>query len=489
MAGFNLVRNARAFFTTNLNATTKVVTLTGHTAATTTELQVLNGFSFSQNPEAQTITISEAGTAPARGQRSFNTALAPVEFSFSTYIRPSGTTTIDCEEKVLWNSLLSSQAIDTTGLSVSTVSAFTRTANLDTVTFTCAAANLSGAGIAVGDVITISSITGTDAIEWNAPAILDAVTAGTISAATGIRIKYLRAPAGAATAPATAPTSLKIHKGAITQNATAGTEGAYLLAHCGGSNKNQLQAFGLIVSVDGVTYLIDNCALNQASVDFGLDGIAMVQWTGNGTALRQIAGTFTASGGTFGGTVGVTGSYTQKNTSANFITNKLSTVTLASNLRGLGTSTSYTVAITGGNMTINNNIQYVTPEILGVVNSPIGYFTGTRAISGNLTAYLKTGTNTTGTLLTDMLSNASTTTETKYALELAIGGHSNSVKVELDMPAVSLQIPSVETQDVLSTTINFTAEGFDASTSAAAGGTASYDLEQTNELLIRYYSA
>ena len=488
MAGFNLVRNARAFFTTNVNATSKVVTLTGHTAASTNELQVLNGFSFSQNTESQTITVSEAGVAPARGQRAFNTALAPVEFSFSTYIRPSGSGPVDCEEKVLWNALLSSQAIDLTGLSVSTVSAFTRTANLDTVTFTCAAANLSGAGIAVGDVITISTITGTDAQEWNAPAILDAITAGTASAATGIRIKYLRAPAGAATSPATAPTSLKIHKGAITQNALAGTEAAYLLAHAGGSNKNQLQAFGIIVSVDNVTYLLDNCALNQASIEFGLDGIAMVAWTGNATAMRQLGAT-TATTGTFGGASGITGSYTQKNTSANFITNKLSTVTLASNLRGLGTSTSYTVAITGGNLTINNNINYVTPEILGVVNAPIGYFTGTRAISGNLTAYLKTGTNTTGTLLTDMLSAASTATETKYAMEIAVGGHTNAVKVELDMPAVSLQIPSVETQDVISTTINFTAEGFDGSTSAAAGGTASYDLEAVNELFVRYYSA
>ncbi len=486
MPGFNLIRNARAFFTTNLNAS-KVVQTTGFTAANAQELQVMNGFSYSQNTETQTITVSEAGLNVARSQRTFNTALAPVEFSFSTYLRPSGTTTIDAEEKVLWNAILSANAIDLTGPSVSTVSAFTRTASSDTVTFTCAAANLSGAGIAVGDVITISSITGTDAIEWNAPAILDAITAGTASAATGIRIKYLRAPAGAATAPATAPTSLKIHKGAVTQNAAAAPEAAYLLAHSGGSNKNQLQAFGMIIIVDGVTYVIDNCALNQATIDFGLDGIAMVQWTGNGTALRQLGTNATATTGTFGG--GLTGNYTQKNTAANFITQKLATVTLASNLRGLGASTAYTVAITGGSFSINNNIQYITPEILGVVNAPIGYFTGTRAISGTLNAYLKTGTNTTASLLSDMLAASSTTTEPKYAMEIAIGGHTNAVKVELDLPAVMLQIPTIETQDVLSTTINFTAEAFDGSTSAAGGGTASFDLENANELFVRYYSA
>lgn len=486
MPGFNLIRNARAFFTTNLN-NARVVQATGFTAANAFELQVLNGFSYSQNTETQTITVNEAGLNVARGQRTFNTALAPVEFSFSTYIRPSGTTTIDAEEKVLWNALMHNQPIDLTGLTVATVSAFTRTASSDIVTFTCAAANLQTAGIAVGDVVTVSSITGADAIEWNAPAIVDAITAGTVSAATGIRLKYLRAPAGVATAPAAAPTTLKLHKGAITQNAAAAPEAAYMLAHSGGSNKNQLQSFGMIIIVDGVTYLIDNCALNQATIDFGLDGIAMVQWTGNGTALRQLGTNATAAAGTFGG--GLTGNYTQKNVTANFITQKLATVNLASNLRGLGSSTSYSVAITGGSFTINNNIQYITPEILGVVNTPIGYYTGTRAISGTLNAYLKTGTNGTASLLSDMLAASATTTEPKYAMEIAIGGHTNGVRVELDLPAVMLQIPTVETQDVLSTTINFTAEGFTSTTSAAAGGTADFDIEQSNELFIRYYSA
>lgn len=485
MPGFNLVRNARAFFTTNLN-TSKVVQTTGFLPANTSELQVLNGFSYSQNTETQVITVNEAGNTVARSQRTFNTALAPVEFSFSTYLRPSGTAVIDAEEKVLWNALLNSNAPDLVGLSVATVSAFTRTASSDTVTFTCAAANLSGAGIAVGDVITVSGILGTDAAEWNMPAVLDAVTAGTAAAATGIRIRYLLAPAGVATSPATAPTALKLHKGAITQNVAVAPNPAYMLAHSGGSNKNQLQAFGMIIIADGVTYLIDNASMGQATVDFGLDGIATVQWTGSGTALRQLATNATAVTGTFGSAL--TGTYTQKNTTANFITNKLATVALASNIRGLNGGTAYNVALTGGSFTVNNNITYVTPEILGVVNSPIGYFTGTRAISGTLNAYLKTGTNNTAQLLTDMLAGSATNTETKFSLDLAIGGSSNGVRVELDLPAVMLQIPTIDTQDVLSTTINFTAQGFDGSTSAASGATASYDLEQSNELFIRYYS-
>lgn len=479
MAGFNLVRNARAFFTTNLNASTKAVLGTGHTSGTTQEIQVLNGFTFSQNTETQNITVSEAGLDPARGQRTFNTALAPVEFSFSTYVRPTGSTTVDCEEKVLWNALLGTNAIDLTGTTI-TVTGFDR-ASATTDVVTIDTTDVDVAGFAVGDIITISGVTGAGAIEWNQPAKITAISG------SAVEIKYAKAPAEAAgTEPATAPTSIKFHRGAVTQNAAAGGEGAYLLAHAAGSNKNQLQAFGMVITLDNITYVIDNCALNQASIEFGLDGIATVAWTGNGTTLRQLSET-TAAGGTFSG--GLTGNYQQKNTSAHFITNKLATVTLASNIRALGSSTAYTIAITGGNLTINNNINYVTPEILGVVNAPIGYFTGTRAVSGNLTAYLKTGTNSTATLLSDMLSASSTTTESKYAIEIAIGGHANPIKVEIDLPAVMLQIPTIETADVLSTTINFTAEGFDGTSSGSAGGTADYDLEAANDFSLRYYSA
>ena len=490
MAGFNLLRNAKAFFTTNLTSTADpTVAVTGASATNTFEIQVLGGLSFNQSTNAQNITVNEAGDAPARGQRSFNTSLAPVEFSFSTYVRPSGTTTIDCEEKVLWNALLNSKAIDLTGTTLTTVGAFTRTASLSEITFTCTAFNLTTAGIAVGDTVTISGILGTDAIEWNQPVEITA-RAGVDTACTGLTIVYLKAPAGTGTAPATVPTTFKIHKGAVTQNLAASPEASYLLAHSGGSNKNQLQAFGMVIAIDDTTYLLDNCALNQVSVDFGLDGITTLAWTGNATAIRQVAAT-TASAGTLTG--GFAGSYTQKNTAAKYITNKLSTVTLKSTVRGIGTGAkTYALALTGGNFTISNNINYITPENLGVVNAPVTYYTGTRAISGSFNAYLKTGAgNQTSTLLSDMLTASSTSTEPKFSTEIQIGGGSNTVKVEVEMPAVTLQIPTIDAGgDILSTVINFTSQGFDGTSStAAANATAAYDVENSNDLFIRYYSA
>jgi len=114
----NLLRNSRVFYTTNLTSTGKVAT-TGHTVSTTRELQVLDGFSFSQNTGPETVTVNEAGASPIRGQRSFNTSLEPVDWSFSTYIRPKfneGSTVltaldsddkVDAEEYVMWNSMAS----------------------------------------------------------------------------------------------------------------------------------------------------------------------------------------------------------------------------------------------------------------------------------------------------------------------------------------------------------------------------------------------
>jgi hypothetical protein len=51
------------------------------------------------------------------------------------------------------------------------------------------------------------------------------------------------------------------------------------------------------------------------------------------------------------------------------------------------------------------------------------------------------------------------------------------------MPGVSLGVPSVEIADVVSTAITFNAQGTDSTTS---GNT--YDIENTNDLSVRYYS-
>jgi len=374
---FNLIRNARVFFSTNVDAVTGVIKALGCTTSNTFEIQVLDGLSFSQNTSSETVTLSEGGNTPVRGQRSFNTALDPVDFSFSTYMRPrDGGTNITAEESVLWNAMF---AVDAIG--------------------------------------------GTNPSWSEAPSVATAVTIN--------------------------------------------------------SQKHQLQKFGLIILLDGSSYAIDNCVLDTATVDFGLDAIATIAWTGKGTILRQISGLAASTGGTvtFSGATGVLeGTAKGKNTTAPIIANKLSTLEVTAGIDGTGTA--YTIALTGGSLTISNNVSYLTPANLGVVNLPATYFTGTRSITGSLTAYLRTGSTNSAGLLADMLAASSSEVDPEFLVLVAVGGASNSVRVEFDMPACVLTIPAISTDQVVSVNINFTAQGSTAS---------AFDVGAANELEVRYY--
>lgn len=475
----NLVRNSRVFFTTNVDATTGVINATGATTSNTFEIQVLDGFTFSQNTNADTVTISEAGTAPVRGQRSFNTSLAPVDFSFSTYARPYNSgSAITAEESVLWNALLGTTAAGTAAITIGgTISGVTYGFSNGVGTVTISGTSLTAVGVSVGDIVTIGSIStttpATSNTAINAPATVKAISG------TSITLELVNPTTTATTI--TTPASIKFYKSAWAPVSTA-----YSVATAAQSNSNQLQKFGMIFVVDSVAYAIDNAALAQVSIDFGLDAIATLAWTGQATSLRQI--TTALSGSTFTG-AGFAGTVQAKNTSAGYITNKLSTVSMSLvNAIGAATAgTTYAVALTGGSITINNNITYITPANLGVVNLPVTYYTGTRAISGTLNAYLKTGSgvSSTGQLLADMLAAASTTIEPMVSLQIAIGGSANTVKVVLDMPASTITIPSVDVQQVVSTSINFTAEGYVPS--ATANGNV-FDLEKTNDIAVRYYA-
>jgi hypothetical protein len=406
----NLLRNSRVFYTTNLktDGTGEILT-TGFTDTNTREIQVLDGFSFSQNTGQETITTSEAGPAPVRGQRSFNTSLEPVDWSFSTYVRPNlvegasvslGTLDaddyVDCEESVLWNSL-SGYAAHSIG----------------------AAAATTGQG-------------------WTT---------------------------------------------------TVGT-GAVSTVAFGNSNKHQLHAFGLLIVFDDITFAIDNCAIDSATIDFGLDAIATIAWAGKGTVMRKLGTKITLVDNTTTGistmSGGVTGTAKLKNTAAFYIANKLSIMELSvpSTYAGITAASPklYDIALTGGSFTISNNLTYLTPANLGVVNRPITYFTGTRAVTATVNAYLKTGTgiNTTATLLSDLLTSSQTYTDNKFKVLVKLGG-AGSTRVELDLPTVQLTIPSIASEQVISTSINMTAQGYNSSSST-------YDLEQTNEVTVKYYA-
>ena len=338
MSTFNLIRNSRVFFTTKIDATTKEV-LTGssnaHLATTTFELQVMDGFTFSQATNADTITLSEAGNNPVRGQRSFNTSLGNVEFSFSTYVRPKlAGGLVSCEERVLWNALLSDQPLTSSSVSITpaatpAVTAAAAIAGQSGNQVTIAVANTVQPNVTAGRIYNITGVVGAGASKANNPVKVISCSS------TVLVLEYLTSQAITGTLAAGSWTVAKLSSTAWNEYAaiTADTTGIvtpYAALNTALSNKNQLQPFGMIMVVDNATYLIDNCAMDQAVLDFGLDGIAMIAWTGKGTALRSLSdadATTFGSGNSFSSlaTGAVQGAYLAKDTTAQFITNKLST--------------------------------------------------------------------------------------------------------------------------------------------------------------------
>ena len=484
-SNINLSRNTKVYFTTNVNATTGAVLETGSTTANTFQIQVLDGYSFSQATTQSTIQISEAGNTPSRGQRAFNTALNPVEWSFSTYVRPALTGAagpVTAAEKVLWNALLGDATVDSTGTTITSLTRLASTAPviaataspLATVVLNAALSKIvngTSTTLAIGDIININGIAETS---FNQPAKITAVSTNTYT------VEFAIAPTISTTATVAGSSA---YTGQWAQGTTATTGFSYVSTM--GANKNQLQKFGLIFVVDNVLYGVDNCAMDQVSVDFGLDAIAMAAWSGKGTSLNKLS-TLT----------GLTITSTPASTKASYITNKLSTMTLKSNIGGSAYTTTaakaYVIPITGGNITIANNINYQTPTNLAVVNVPIGYYTGQRAVSGNVTAYLRTGSDTgstgldSGALLSTLLTATTGTdgVEPKYFVRLEMGGSTATNRVEFEMPGAVLQIPAVNVADVVATTINFSGQGFNADVTNQQ----LFDVTKDNELLIRYYS-
>jgi len=449
----NLSRNTRVFFTT-LDRTVDNP-LTGFLNTNTYEIKVMDGYSFSQSTEQQTITLSEAGTAPIRGERSFNSKINPVEWSLSTYIRPYLSGTVTAPEKYLWNAAMGSTPINTTSYAVAIGGAVRSGTGTVADPWKLSVTGAAGAftGLGVGDAVELTGML---------PAAMNGIwPILTWTSATQVILDFGGIdPAGASNTQAgTAKT------GSWYETASKATSSTV------GSNKNQLEKFGLVFKVDNTYYKVHNCAVNQAEVSFDLQGIAMIAWSGFGTELAEI---------TDSGAKSALDALTFPSTADNYITNKLSTTTVQAQIGGGGTT--YTVPITGGNLTINNNIEYITPENLGDINKSIGYFTGSRSITGALNAYLKTGANESGTLLANIVSGLATSSETKYKLQIEVGGISNPTRVELKMDGCQLQVPTVEIQDVVSTTINFTAQGFHS-----IGGAGVYEIGKTNNLVVSYY--
>lgn len=327
------------------------------------EVPVLDGFSFSQATNSTEVTLAEmedSSGVSKRGRRMFNDSLAPVEWSFSTYVRP----------------------FKTTG---------------------------SGAG-AAND--TANNHHAVEEVLW-------ALMVGDATYTSHDFTGFTRDT-----------TDLDISF-ANSNKATLGTADIFFSLDDGGS--------------DPVVYKCASAVVNEASIDFDIDGLATINWSGFASTLTEDSKPTKTV-------------YEDVSATDNFIRNRLTQLTITANdtttFPGSSSGT-YTLTLTGGSITVSNNITYITPETLGSVNVPVGHVTGARSITGNFNCYLglDSGTNT-GTstdFFNDMTSTAARNkVVNSFQTTFKIGGASATPRMEFAMGTAHFEIPSHGIEDVIS---------------------------------------
>lgn len=189
------------------------------------------------------------------------------------------------------------------------------------------------------------------------------------------------------------------------------------------------------------TYKIDGCVVNEASIDFDIDGIATINWSGFGKIITEdTAPTATITEGTLA------------TDTDNFIRNRLTSLAATTTMGGHPAT--YNLVLTGGNITISNNITFLTPETLGVVNQPLGHVTGTRSVSGNFTCYLNAEDDSSAELFENIIEDTTKITN-NFTLLFKVGGGTATPRVELNMAQCHLEVPTHSIDDIISIETNF----------------------------------
>ncbi len=332
------------------------------------EIPVLEGFSFSQATETSEINISEMSQSDGttrRGRRMFNDSLAPAEWSFSTYARPfksigsgdgkaSGVNTTHCSvEEPLWAMLVGSagasyDSSDTSTGGVTGIDGITTVSNLganhigtsnlttvalDTqtdgdgtgaklkVTYTASNGAISltldtdnrGIGYSDNDVLQLSA-------EAIFAALNNAFTAdgsnGTNSLVIGDLADSHADVAGIQNA--TGQTSWQ----GFTRNSTNTT------IDFSNSNKSTLGTANIYFVLGSGTkqvYKLSDCCVNELSIDFEVDGIVTLNWSGMGKiidAADELHHSFLSNGA-------ITPTVTEGTSStSNFIRNRVTSLTV-----------------------------------------------------------------------------------------------------------------------------------------------------------------
>jgi hypothetical protein len=218
----------------------------------------------------------------------------------------------------------------------------------------------------------------------------------------------------------------------------------------GKSNNVELDTFDLFFEMGSgkstpVIYKIEGCVVNEVSIDFDIDGIATANWSGMGKIITEETSMTTAT--IYEGTAAAD--------TNNFIRNRLTDLTVTAETDE-DIVAAYSLTLTGGNVTISNNMTFLTPETLGIVNQPLGHVTGTRSVTGNFTCYLNTPASgaSSADLFEDLIESTTTITN-NFNLVFVIGGTGNTPRVTMTLPTCHLEVPTHSIDDIISLETTF----------------------------------
>lgn len=472
---FNLQRDAKVYVST---------VPTGFTPANTFEVRVMSGFSFNQTTETADVSVDEAGATPSRGQKRFNTKLNPSDLKFETYIRPymeGGKH--NAPEQILWEALVGDGALGTNTVSNANKLAIDFDgSNVHELAKLYMFVDYGNIKYRIDEVVMSKVRVGFDIqniamLEWNAN--------GKIMKEVSV-INANTFPTAGKFKPV--PDCAGFIKNKLSTIAVSGaynkTQGCQVLNFGGSTTFTASTPLGLAantsytftVACDGqlpVTYTLTEGAIgNTLTVE------DLAEFLAANLCCATVSVDFTAK------TITVCSKLYGTGSSVSIVDGNLfSTIDADTNLAviinaataGTTATRTYNIPITGGEINIDNNVTFLTPEELGVVNLPIGHFTGIRSITGNLTAYLRSGSNNDAAQLIKDLYNSVNDTTAEFSLAIHIGGVGNTPRVSMAMPTAHISIPTIDTQDVISTSFDFMA--------------VPTDLDATNEMTIEYVAA
>ena len=503
------------------------------------EIPVLDGFSFSQATNQSEISLSEMQGSDGlsrRGNRVFTDSLAPAEFSFSSYVRPYTKSSGDehhAVEEALWAVMAGADQhlIGTTGGGLVTAgltvggnlsNALVKTYTIDDTTpgITYSSGGTAGEGweidiiVASGGAVGNTTVSVVSAGQGFAAGNVINVPTSVFSSASGQTVAgNITLTVGSGGSDLTA-TGASFYRGTdadinssfgpavmVPSDASTGST-----INFGQSNRAVLGTCNLYFvmetsSSNPMVYKLESAAINEASIDFEVDGIATINWSGFAKQVKDFQSSSTAgssvtvqSGKTISGNSSTGSAFaagdvvldnadglklgictasnaaafatdTGVNATTTFIRNRLTQLLVVGTDSTAFPSGTYNLTLTGGNITISNNISYLVPEELGAVNVPIEHVTGGRTTSGSFTCYLTLDTDSGNNGTSVELFNDMTTTGkgldkvvNDFDVTFQIGGNvTGTPRLEVKVPKCHIDVPTHSIEDVISLETNFAA--------------------------------